>query len=250
MIATATDPLALARAAAALDLVEHGGHAGRGGRPAAHAHRDCGRPEDRRARPVREPAAAPDRLQAAQHGAARRGGAQGPARLRVRGARRRHRRDPPLRDRARGVRAARPGVHRAGAAREPGRARGGRRRHAPQADRDLRPPRRSALTHDGVRRHRLDRGDGAGRARPRLRVPGDHRPLGELRVRRRGLARSAARADRPDPRDRDRRDRAARRLGGQHPARRLARLPGRAAGRARLGDRARCTPRSGCPRTR
>ena len=55
------------------------------------------------------------------------GGAQGPARLRVRRARRRDRRDPPLRDRAGGLRAARDGLHRAGAAREPRRARGGRR---------------------------------------------------------------------------------------------------------------------------
>ena len=165
VIATATDPLALARAAAALDLVEEAGTVVRSRRAAADAHRDPRRPEDRRARPVRKPAPAPDRLQAAQHGAARRGCPQGPARVRVRGPRRRHRRDPPLRHRAGGVRTARAGVHRARAAREPGRARGRRRGHAPEADRDLRPARRPALPHDRVRRDRLDRGDGAGRAR-------------------------------------------------------------------------------------
>ena len=51
-----------------------------------------------------------------------------------------------------------------------------------------RPARRPALPHDRLGRHGVDRGDGAGRARRRLRVPGDHRPLGELRLRRRGLA--------------------------------------------------------------
>ena len=49
VIATATDPLALARAAAALDLVETAGTPGRGGRAAPHAHRDRRGPEDRRA---------------------------------------------------------------------------------------------------------------------------------------------------------------------------------------------------------
>ena len=104
-----------------------GRHRERGRGAAAHPHRAARRPADRRARPVRQPAPAPDRLQAAQHGAARRGRAQGPARLRVRGARRRHRRDPPLRRRGGGVRAARARVHRARAAREPRRARGGGR---------------------------------------------------------------------------------------------------------------------------
>ncbi len=40
-----------------------------------------------------------------------------------------------------------------------------------------------------------------------------------------------------DPRHGGRGDRAARGLGGQHPSRRVARLPRRTAGRARLGDR-------------
>ena len=121
----------------------------------------------------------------------------------------------------RGLRAARPGVHRARAAREPRRARGGGRRHAAGADRARRPAGRPALPHDRLGRDRVDRGDGARRARGRLRVPRDHRPLGELRVRRRGLAGPAARADRADPRAvedrRRRRARAAGRLGGQHP---------------------------------
>ena len=166
---------------------DRGGRDSIGGRrPAAYAHGRPRRPADRGARPVRQPAPAPDRLQAAQHGAARHGRAQGPARVRVRGPRRRDRRDPPLRHRARGLRAARPRVHRPRAAREPRRARGRGRRHVADADRARRPPRRSALAHDRVRRDRVDRGDGARGAGLRLRVSGDHRPLGELRFRGRG----------------------------------------------------------------
>ena len=184
VIATATDPLALAQAAAQLELVETSGTPTEAGvRLRTHTGL-AGRPEDRRAGPVRQSAPALHRLQGAQHGAARRGRAQGAARLRVRRARRRHRRDAPLRDRGRGVRAARARVHRAGAAREPRRARGRRERHAARADRARRPPRRSALAHDRLRRHRLDRADGDRRARRGLRVPGDHRPLRQLRLRR------------------------------------------------------------------
>ena len=47
----------------------------------------------------------------------------------------------------------------------------------PAADRRRRPARRPALPHHRLRRHGLDRGDGAGGPRRRLRVPRDHRPL-------------------------------------------------------------------------
>ena len=96
-------------------------------------------------------------------------------------------------------------------------------RTLPDADHRRRPPRGPALPHDRVGRHRLDRGDGARRAGRRLRVPGDHRSLGVGRRPHRGLA-AAMTADRADPRAvgdrRGRRDPAAGRLGGQHPPRR------------------------------
>ena len=60
-----------------------------------------------------------------------------------------------MRDRGGGLRAARPGLHRAGAAREPRRARGRRRRRpAAAADRAERHARRPALPHDRLRRAR------------------------------------------------------------------------------------------------
>ena len=83
------------------------GFAGRERRAGAHPHRRLRRPARGRARPVRQPPAALHRLQGAQPGAARGGGAPRAARLRVRPARRRHRRDAPLRDRGGGLRAAR-----------------------------------------------------------------------------------------------------------------------------------------------
>ena len=93
----------------------------RGGRPRRHPQRAAGRLPRGRAGPVRQRAPAPDGLQAAQHGAARVRGPARPPRQRVR---RRGRRDGrrTVRDRAGGVRAARPAVHRAGAARGPRRA--------------------------------------------------------------------------------------------------------------------------------
>ncbi len=210
-------------------------YARRGRRAPAHPFGPAGRSADRGARPVRQPAPAPHRLEGPQHGAARRRRAQGAARLRVRRARRRHRRDPPMRDRGGGVRAAGDGLHRARAARGPRRARGRRPARAARADHRRGPPGRPALPHDRLRRDRVDRGDGARRPRRRVRVPGDHRPFGELRVRRPRRAGPAAPAGAADPRDRDRRHRAAGRQRGQHPPRRHARLRRRPAGRARLG---------------
>ncbi len=92
-------------------------------------------------------------------------------------------------------------------------------------------PRRPAQPHGRLRRARHDRGDGARGARARLRVPGDHRPLRQPRLRQRRLARAAAPPDRARARgERARgRHRAAGGQRGQHPARRLARLRRRAA---------------------
>ena len=225
VIATAHDALALAQAATELELVEQAGTPGEAGvRVRTHTGIQVDL-QDRRARSVRQPAPALHRLQAAQHGAARRRRAQGPARLRVRRARRQHRRDAPLRDRGRGLRAARaastssPSCARtAASSRRPangtlpdlielGDLRGDLHCHTTASDGTASIEEMAAAARD------------AG-----YRVPGDHRPLGQLRVRRRPLARAAARAHRADPLDLGRRDRAARRLGGQHPPRRLARL--------------------------
>ena len=86
----------------------------------------------------------------------------------------------------------------------------------------------------------------------RLRVPRDHRPLGDARVRqpRRRRTRCARRSSACARSTRARRLRPADRDGDQRAARRLARLRRRAAGRARLGRRVACTRRSACPRRR
>ena len=73
----------------ALQLVETANTPGDRRRQTAHPHGAPSRRADRRARPVRQPAPALHRFQGAQHGAARLRRPQGPARLRVRRARRR-----------------------------------------------------------------------------------------------------------------------------------------------------------------
>ena len=50
--------------------------------------------------------------------------------------------------------------------------------HPPEPDHPARPQGRPALPHHRLGRHRLDRGDGGRGQGRRLRVPGDHRPLG------------------------------------------------------------------------
>ena len=148
--------------------------------------------------------------------------------------------DAALRDRGGGLRAARPGVDPARAARGPRRARGGARRRACPSSSAGRPARRPALPHDRVRRAQHDgRGDGARRAGARLRVPRDHRPLGHARVRRRRHARTSCGARSSGCATlnaRARRHRAARRDRDEHPARRLARLRRRAARRSSTGS--------------
>ena len=137
---------------------------GRRRRARAHALGHEGRPQGRRARPVRQRAPALHGLQGAQRAAARGGGAARAARLGVRDPRRRDGRDAALRDRGGGLRAPRPRVDPAGAARGPRRARGGGVRGvAAPADRGGH-PRRPALPHDALRRPPDARADGRGRA--------------------------------------------------------------------------------------
>ena len=185
--------------------------------------------QGRRARPVRQRAPALHRLQGAQRGAARGGGAARAARLRVRDPRRRDRRDAALRDRGGGLRAARPTR---GSRPSCARAAASSRRRADGALPRLlieleRPPRRPALPHDALRRPPDARGDGRGRAaraatstsrspttRPRTGSATTSRP----RRSRRGSRRSRALNARLDGFDAAGRDR------DQHPPGRLARL--------------------------
>ena len=114
------------------------------------------------------------------------------------------------------------------------------------------PPRRPALAHDALRRQPGHGEDGRGRAQARLRVPRHHRPLGEPRLRQPRRRRDARAADRARARAQRvvrRRLRAADRDRDEHPPGRLAGLPGRAAGRARLGRGQRPHRRSACPPT-
>ncbi len=111
------------------------------------------------------------------------------------------------------------------------------RRRAAGARRVERDPRRSPLPHDVVGRPRERRGDGAGGARPRLRLPRDLRPHAGRRRRPRAHARR-----RPPP---GRGDRRRQRAAGavshpardrvRHPPRRPARPPRRRPRRARVG---------------
>ena len=213
----------------------------RGGRALDDPRGPAGGPADRGARPVRQPAPALHRLQAAQRGAATGGGAPRAARVRVRDPGRRRLEHHAVRHRGRGVRAPGLRVHRARAAREPRRAGGGHGGRAAPPDRGGRPAGRPALAHVRLRRAQLDRRDGGGCARAGLRVPGHHRPLGFDGLRQRRLSRPA---QAPDPAgaggERARRGhRAAGRQRGQCPARRRAGLRRRPPGRAGLGDRLR-----------
>ena len=157
---------------------------GAGRRARDHARRPEGRPQGRRARPVRQRAPALHRLQGPQRAAARGRRAQGPARLGVRDPRRRDGRDGALRDRGGGLRDARAAVHRAGAARGPRRAGGGARRARCPSSSRSRTCAATCTRHTTLSDGNQDvekMAEGARRAR--LRVPRDHRPLGDARVR-------------------------------------------------------------------
>ena len=130
IIATASDPKALAararraRARGVRAVLRRRGRA----RDDPHRHED--RPQGRRARPVRQRAPALHGLQGPQRRAARERRPARAAHLRVRDPRRRDGRDAALRDRGGGLRAARAAVDPARAARGPRRA-GGRARGRP-----------------------------------------------------------------------------------------------------------------------
>ena len=110
VIATADDPRgARARRWPSCRSSSRSAQSGRRRRARDDPRRAEGRPEGRRAGPVRQRAAALHRLQGAQRGAARGGRAARPARLRVRHPRRRDGRDAALRDRGGGLRGARAG---------------------------------------------------------------------------------------------------------------------------------------------
>ena len=123
-------------------------------------------------------------------------------------------------------------LHPARAARERRRARSGAAGNAATARRARRPPRRDALPLDVVLgRQGDDRGDGAHRGRPRLRVPLPHRPLA---LPPRGQAGAAVARDRRRQRAACTLPRAAGHRGEHHGARNRGR-PGRDARGARLG---------------
>ena len=249
IIATAARPAARwPRRWRELESVEALASTGEAGARASPRTRDEGRPADRRARAVRQPAPALHRLQAAQHGAARGGGAPRAARLRVRRPRRRDRRDAPLRDRGGGLRAARAG-----------------RTSSPSCARTAASSRRRP-TGAAPRPGRLDdlRGDlhchtvaSDGRNTiEEMALAARERGYEYLAITDHSATHGFGNDVSPDALERQiervrevnaRVDghRAAGRQRGQHPARRLARLRRRAARPARLGDRARCTPPSG-----
>ena len=157
-----------------------------------------------------------------------------------------------VRHRAGGLRAARPRLHRARAAREPRRAAGGRLTRPAGGCRelielgDIRGDLHShTIASDG---HNTIEEMAQRGARARLRVPGDHRPLGQPRLRqRRSPRRSCAARSSACARSTASLDghRAAGRQRGQHPARRLARLRGRAARASSTGWSRACTRPSG-----
>ena len=196
LIATAEEPAALAEHLAGHALIAAAGNPGPNG---VRAQTHNGISVDLR---IVAPEAFGNLLQhftgsaGAQRAAARRGGGARPLGLRARHHRDRERRDDALRERGGGLRAARLRLHRAGAARGARRAEGGARRQAAGAGRGRRHPRRPALPHDPLRRPQHARGDGRGGARARLRLHGDHRPLGQPRLRRPRHRRAALGADR------------------------------------------------------
>ena len=159
-----------------------------------------------------------------------------------------------VRDRGRGLRAPRARLHRAGAARGQRRDRGGGRRRAARAGRARRHPRRPALPHDPLRRAQLARGDGRGgeasAATPTSRSPTTRPATGSATTSPRTML--EARIDEIAAYNDGEQGplHAARRLGGQHPPRRLARLRARSCSSGSTGSSPASTPRSGSRRRR
>ena len=120
LIATAEEPAALAEHLASHPLIAAAGTAGSKRGPGPDPQRDLGRPADRRAGGVRQPAPALHRLRGPQHPAPRRGGRPRPLGLRARDRRHRDREGRPLRDRGGRLQAPRLLLHRPRAARGEG----------------------------------------------------------------------------------------------------------------------------------
>ena len=201
LIATAEEPAALAEHLAGHPLIAAAGNPGPERRPRPDPQRRLGRPADRRPGGLRQPAPALHRLPGPQRAAAR-----GRGRARPLGLRARHHRD---RER-RGRRSARPRsevYERLGYAYiEPelregrGELKAAREGKLPELVEvgDIRGDLHSHTTlSDG--RNTLEEMAEAGRE-PRLRLPGDHRPLGQPRLRRPRHRRAALGADRGGPR--------------------------------------------------
>ena len=127
LIATAEEPEQLSRHLAATPADRRRRHSGAERRPRPDPQRRLGRPADRRAGGIRQPAAALHRLGGAQRRAPRGRRRPGALGLRARDNRGRVRRRDSLRHRGGGLRASRLRLHRAGAARGPGRAARGAR---------------------------------------------------------------------------------------------------------------------------
>ena len=196
LIATASDPTALAAALTEHPLAAQAGLGGRRRDADRHPQRDLGRPADRRRRTPTATCsstspARPSTTSSCASGRSRPGSrspSTGSPRVEIGQGR-------ALRDRGGGLRAARPRLHRARAARGQ-RARSPRRR--PASCRSWSSSATSAATCTATRRSRT----GATRSRrwprrrasARLHLPRGHRPLGEPRVRRPRHRRRAARS--------------------------------------------------------
>ena len=244
IVATAHEPRALcARRSTELDVVLEAGSVRRRRHEDRHPQRRRGRAESRRAGAVRQPAPAPHRVEAAQRRAARARGQEGAARERVRDRGRRDRREAHLRDRGGGLR---DGSASTTSSRSCARAAASSRPRASTGSRswstedDMKGDLHCHTTASDGRNTLQQMAKAAQQAR--LHVPGDHRPLGLVRIRKRrpaGRAAASGRARAQDERGQAARVQGADRLGGEHRHRRLARLRGRGARRARLGDRLR-----------
>ena len=194
LIATASEPEALAKA---LRRPSPGGGQGLLRRQRRQDHdpqRGGGRPSDRRARRLRKPPAALHGVGRAQRRAPRASRRDGALGLRARDHRRRHRR---------GLRGTRPRprctsgwawtTSSPSCARPTGRS-PLRRRASCRSWCGRRHPGRPPLPHDDLRRPQHAGGDGGGRPGPRLPLPRGHRPLRQPRLRRTTSRRSAWRS--------------------------------------------------------
>ena len=197
LIATAEEPEQLSRAPRRPPAGRRRRHSGSQRRARPDPQRRLGRPAHRRARGLRQPAAALHRLGGAQRRSFARTRSRAASRSPSTGSPRsrpaRSRSAPPRREvyERLGYAYIEPELRE-----DRGELRAAREGTLPELVEVARRPRRAALPHDPLRRAQHAGGDGGGRPRPRLRLHGDHRPLGEPRVRRPRHRRAALEADR------------------------------------------------------